>query len=442
MKVAVVLAFGVVLVACSQGTPLSTSSPELVTPTQTPFATPEATPASVASGPFDGIWASEALDEADFEAALERRGLHASGLPEWLRDWSKTSYRHVEVAVGNGRWVNSEYSDGVVTSGFESPLEVEGDSTIILTDGEANCGAVMEATRRGSEMTFEVTEDTCPNDWEAMTVLFESSPFHLVLDPAWSAPEATPVPSRDPSVAPPTRGPSTSRTRQTPHPIGTVDEAPLGYLEYLPPDYGTGRAPLLVALHGSGESGAGDEFALTNLVRGGIPSLIAASHWPDDRPFVVLSPQHEEDPPAFCFTAEEIDSFVRFALEQYDVDPSRVYLTGLSCGAIGLWNYLAEHGSDTIAAAIPIAGHGLVAAQLQGCDLGKTPIWAFHGERDDTVPVVGGVYPLTTLNSCTDPLPVDARLTIFPEAGHDVWTRVYGGTSGYDIYEWLLSHSR
>jgi len=69
-------------------------------------------------------------------------------------------------------------------------------------------------------------------------------------------------------------------------------------------------------------------------------------------------------------------------------------------------------------------------------------MWAFHGENDDSVALVGDVYPITRLQACTDPAPVDARLTVFPNSGHDVWTRVYGGTSGYDIYSWLLSHHK
>jgi len=91
---------------------------------------------------------------------------------------------------------------------------------------------------------------------------------------------------------------------------------------------------------------------------------------------------------------------------------------------------------------VPIAGHGLIASDVQGCDLGKTPIWAFHGEYDENVALVGDVYPMTMLQSCTDPAPVDARLTVFPGGYHDVWSRVYNNTSGYDIYDWMLSHSK
>jgi hypothetical protein len=55
----------------------------------------------------------------------------------------------------------------------------------------------------------------------------------------------------------PQPGEASSR-RMTLEPAGTVDGAPLGYLEYLPPGYGEGDpAPLLVFLHGGSEAGTG-----------------------------------------------------------------------------------------------------------------------------------------------------------------------------------------
>jgi poly(3-hydroxybutyrate) depolymerase len=140
--------------------------------------------------------------------------------------------------------------------------------------------------------------------------------------------------------------------------------------------------------------------------------------------------------------ASEIEQFLVFALKHYDIDPKRVYLTGLSCGAIGLWNYLGQHTNEVVAAAVPMAGYGLGAVDEAGCNLAALPIWAFHGAHDDSDPVWGDAYPLTYLQSCTHPPPSDARLTISAFGGHDVWTDVYNGVSGYDIYSWMLSHTK
>ena len=86
--------------------------------------------------------------------------------------------------------------------------------------------------------------------------------------------------SADAGAAADPRRPAMRRRRARPRPpararklrpIGTVEGAPLGYFEYLPPDYGKQPSPLLVFFHGSGESGAGDEGSLAKLASAGIP---------------------------------------------------------------------------------------------------------------------------------------------------------------------------
>ena len=84
-----------------------------------------------------------------------------------------------------------------------------------------------------------------------------------------------------------------SSQRLTPRPAGETD-APLGYMEYLPPDYDDdGSSPLLVALQGFDKSGPGTEVALHKVLGEGIPRLIQDDVWPAERPFVVLVPQHD-----------------------------------------------------------------------------------------------------------------------------------------------------
>lgn len=123
-------------------------------------------------------------------------------------------------------------------------------------------------------------------------------------------------------------------------PAGSEDGAPLGYIEYLPPDYGDGEAPpLLVFLHGAGESGDGTEASLDAVFKLGIPKLIQNDDWPASCPFVVLMPQYGADDANNCQLADVIDAFLSFAIDNYDVDVDRVYLTGISCGAIGAWDY-------------------------------------------------------------------------------------------------------
>lgn len=223
-----------------------------------------------------------------------------------------------------------------------------------------------------------------------------------------------------------------SSERHTPRPLGTTDST-LGYWEYLPPNYGAEPAPLLVFWHGIGEFGNGDS-QLNRVLIHGPPKLISRNEWPNDRPFVALSPQV---PARRCPNNDEIADFFAFALEEYDIDPNRVYLTGLSCGAIGSWNYLARELDDTpVAAAVLIAGNG-TGTGWRGCDLARIPIWGFHGDSDGVVGVRGTREPMERLMACPEPRG-EQRLTIYPGVGHDSWSRTYNGSAGHDIYSWML----
>ena len=263
-----------------------------------------------------------------------------------------------------------------------------------------------------------------------------------------------------------------SSERLTPHAIGQ-SEADLGYYEYLPPGYGDGeRRPLLVALHGADGSGDGSLAELDNLFETGIPDLIRSDSWPTDRPFVVLVPQHEmptraeryascDGVPLFgscvmelqhnaghpadeslCMTPTELHAFLSYAIATYDVDPQRVYLTGLSCGAFAAYEYTATYGAEQIAAMVPIAGEARPAWEAAGCTLGEVAIWAFHGDRDDAIDVQGTIKPMEDLMECPGLPEPGVEFTIYPGVDHDSWTRTYDLTAGHDIYAWFLGIER
>ncbi|MEZ4372183.1 MAG: hypothetical protein R3B07_15230 [Polyangiaceae bacterium] len=232
-------------------------------------------------------------------------------------------------------------------------------------------------------------------------------------------------------------GPSSDR--QVKRPKGTK-YAGNGYWEYLPPDYDQlAKHPLMVFWHGVGENGDGGDADLDKVIKNGPPKLIDKDQWPNSRPFIVLSPQHTGN--GNCPSANEIHDFITFAIGAYKVDTKRVYLTGLSCGAIGSWNYFGNYIDQQIAAIVVIAGDGRNAWNKSGCALGKVPIWAFHGDMDPTVLPVGSIEPMTNLQACTSPAPVDAKLTIYPGVKHDSWTRTYDLSAGHDIYSWMLGYT-
>ena len=258
-------------------------------------------------------------------------------------------------------------------------------------------------------------------------------------------------------------------------PVGST-HSDLGYVEYLPPSYRSGgstSSPLLLFLHGYGESGAGTTDELPLLYSTGIPQLLAEDRWPGSRPFVVLAPQNpwETDdtiygdclageprflgsclmraqhnnghPPdaAYCFTPNEVNGFVIYALRTYNVDPQRVYVTGLSCGGFAAWEFASQH-PRRVAAMAPIAGEGRPATHAAGCRLARVPTWAFHGALDATVNPRGSTGPVRLMNRCANV--ADARATVYPDADHgdpiEPWSRTYDLSAGHNIYRWMLKY--
>jgi len=220
----------------------------------------------------------------------------------------------------------------------------------------------------------------------------------------------------------------------------------MGYLEYLPTSYVEDGepSPLLVFLHGGGEAGDGSAEALALVDDLGIAQQIAAGDWPEDLPFVVLAPQYgTEAASGDCTVADELAAFLRHVTLTYNIDGSRLYLTGISCGAIGIWDYLASYGGERVAAAVPIAGHAEWALEEAGCEpLAQVPVWAFHGALDEVVPVVHIEGPMEQIRSCAGVEPAEMELTVFPDADHlgsiDLG---YDLSADHDIYAWLLGHT-
>lgn len=238
--------------------------------------------------------------------------------------------------------------------------------------------------------------------------------------------------------------PGPSSSRQSARELGSTT-APSGFYEYLPPGYPRdGRArPLLVFWHGLGENGNGTT-ELPRVLANGPPRLIAHDQWPAERPFIVLSPQH---PGGGCPSATEIDAFLGWAVGAYHVDPKRIFLTGLSCGAIGSWSYLGGYRGIDVAAALLIAGNpgdpasGGSAWGRNGCALGEVAIWSVHGDQDFTVTIDNDRATMQHLVACPVPPARGAVWTEVAGGGHDTWTATYDGSRG-DVYGWLLAHAK
>jgi len=121
-------------------------------------------------------------------------------------------------------------------------------------------------------------------------------------------------------------------------------------------------------------------------------------------------------------------------LSEFNADPNRIYLTGLSYGGFGTW-YVSSKYPELFAAISPIAGWGHFKL-MKPIEDSQIPVWAFAGGRDLTIKTK---YFFKGINALENLGHSGVRFTIHEDMGHDIWTRVY---SGDDIYNWFLSHSR
>ncbi|WP_375579325.1 hypothetical protein ABWH96_20345 [Marivirga tractuosa] len=194
--------------------------------------------------------------------------------------------------------------------------------------------------------------------------------------------------------------------------------------------------PAVIFMGGNGETANQGEI---NLIRNGsLPQFIDKGN---DIPMYVFSPQHIKN----NWNIHMINEMVDEALENYPIDPKRVYMTGISGGGFAAWNYGVEY-PDRLAAMVPISGGG---NSNKACELKEVPIWAFHNENDGIVSSNGSKSMVNSLNEC--PPDVEAELILFEDNGHNAWRRVYD--SGHNdwnktevepvnIYEWFLQFQK
>jgi len=196
---------------------------------------------------------------------------------------------------------------------------------------------------------------------------------------------------------------------------------------YLPDRYAKSeeKLPLIIYLHGSSRRGRDIEQVKAN----GLPPLLDSK---DNFEFVVASPQALSNFPwQVSWRPDDLILLLDHLLGEYKIDPQRVYLTGLSMGGYGTWSCIGEH-PERFAAAIPICGGGDPSL---GSLIGKLPVWAFHGDADQIVPVERSIEMVESVNSAGG----NARFTRYLGVGHDSYTQTYANP---EIYTWLLQQVR
>ena len=203
-----------------------------------------------------------------------------------------------------------------------------------------------------------------------------------------------------------------------------------------------GGYPLVLFLHGAGERGDDNIQQLKYF-----PSWLAEPALRRRHPCFVLAPQCRIDERWVDATWTDNRSTPLSALPTVDlaaasaavdevvaseaVDPGRIYLTGLSMGGYGTWD-LAARLPDRFAALLPVCGGG---DEQQATRLARLPIWCFHGDADNAVPVARSRAMITAVRAAGG-RPIYSEL---PGVGNDSWKPAYRDAF---VLDWLFSQRR
>ena len=178
------------------------------------------------------------------------------------------------------------------------------------------------------------------------------------------------------------------------------------------------KYPIIFFLHGAGSRNNTIEVLKTNDIY---------IHMKKDDRFVLVMP--------YCChgtwyeKTDKLIELVDLICREKWSDEERIYLMGNSMGGYGAW-HLAMTVPQKFATVIPICGGGMCWNAEQLINL---PIWAFHGELDNTVDVKESLDMVNAVNNFGG----NAKLTIYPDLEHNSWSRTIDNP---EIYQWMLNN--
>lgn len=226
-------------------------------------------------------------------------------------------------------------------------------------------------------------------------------------------------------------------------PADLAAEAPaqtMDYLLYLPGGYWEdpdAAWPLIFFLHGAGDEDNDSAWVMSY----GLPAVLYLDEQPEPFPFVVVSPQAFPNVPWWQGNSLAVlNALLDEVIATYRIDPSRVYLTGLSMGGYGTW-FLATEYPERFAAASSISGSGYRSYYVPEadtlCRLAQVPLWAIHGAQDQiSAPQMSQLFTLSVDAACEG----EVKWTMYPDTGHfDTYERAYRDP---ELYEWFLAHTK
>ena len=220
----------------------------------------------------------------------------------------------------------------------------------------------------------------------------------------------------------------------------------LNYRILFPKDFDRNKAyPFTIFLHGIGERGNDNELQLKY-----IEKVFLNPKKYNDYPSVVIFPQaplndnwssrimveNQEIRQVFPIDSKPTKSLqmvmrlIDSISEENYIDKKRIYLSGLSNGAMGSFELL-KYRPDMFASAVLICGGGDPDWAKEFAK--STPIWIVHGSNDDIV------HPSFSLEMAESVIKEGGspKLTLYENVGHDSWFNVF---SDPDYLKWMFSY--
>ena len=204
------------------------------------------------------------------------------------------------------------------------------------------------------------------------------------------------------------------------------------------------RYPLIVWLHGLGESGSDNGIHLRQVLL-----MIDDPEHLEKFPFFLLAVQCPRSDPAWFHGGSEATGsgssgksgemgsvtveILRKVMREYPVDQDRVCLSGVSSGGGGCWEMAMRYPQLFAAVAPMSSGGGEVSRADRLVDI---PIWAFHN-RNDTATRPDGVQRMVA--AVKEAGGERIHLTVVPGGGHDCWRVAF---KEHEALGWMLAQRR
>ena len=204
----------------------------------------------------------------------------------------------------------------------------------------------------------------------------------------------------------------------------------LPYRLFIPTNYNAAtRYPITLFMHGAGERGTDNRLQLT----GQTGCLVFASETNQVKySSFMVAPQC---PPGGAWAdatrRAQVLGLMNLLASQYSIDTNRLYITGLSLGGMGTWDYIGQY-PNMYAAAIPMSGSGTVSLAPR---MTQTPIWNFHAFNDGTVNVSGSRTMIDAVRRAGG----NPVYTEYASGGHVIWTPAYNTPI---LMNWVYSQRR